>query len=88
MSQVNNYSFDETPVYNITQGDMGDMTWEYATEKFRALSYEYPFHKLLWYPNAHATRNKPLHKMKIFLYHMLPAYFIDALLVIFMQEPL
>nr|XP_022918413.1 fatty acyl-CoA reductase wat-like [Onthophagus taurus] len=79
--------FEETPVYNITQGDLYKITWREISEKARVLAIKYPYKRFLWYPSGFATSSFWLYTILSFFLHTIPAYFVDFLLVMFFQKP-
>lgn len=81
--------FDETPVFNMTQAkEMLDITWGEVLEKSRKLFYYNPFEMMLWYPGGNIRTNKFVHNLCVLFLHMIPAYFIDFLMLIFLQNRL
>lgn len=76
----------EIPVFNITTGDDRNTTWKQVLDIGKATVRKYPFEGPLWYPDGNIRHNKYIHKLCVFFYHILPAYFIDSLLFIFRQK--
>lgn len=73
-------------VYNLTAGSF--WTYKEILEQARSKILKYPFEWTLWFPDGTTTKNKFIHKLSIFLFHYVPAYFIDFLLLLFMQKRL
>lgn len=85
--RANETTFKETPVYNMTQSrEIIDITWGQVLEKGKTIMYENPFEWMLWYPDGNIRTNVFIHNLIMFFFQRLPAYFIDFLLLIFMQE--
>ncbi|KAK7788972.1 hypothetical protein R5R35_013984 [Gryllus longicercus] len=76
----------ETPVYNLTSGDMVHMTWGEVLEVGRKLVYEEPFEGVVWYPDGDIRDSRLAHELIVFFFHTLPAYFIDLLLLLALQK--
>lgn len=68
--------------------DMLDITWGEILERSKKMFFENPFEMILWYPGGNIRTNKYVHNLCVFLFHMVPAYFIDFLLFIFAQKRL
>lgn len=54
----------------------------------KALNYKYPFEGGVWYPGGDMTTNKTIHTLKLFFYQLLPAYFIDFIMLCIGQRRL
>lgn len=76
------------PVFNITQSGVLPITWGEILEKGKKIAYEYPFEGQVWYPDGDIRSNKFVHNLFVFFFHLLPAYFIDFLMLIFRQKRL
>ncbi|XP_047368535.1 putative fatty acyl-CoA reductase CG5065 [Vespa velutina] len=74
------------PVYNITQTSMERMTWGQILEKGKEIIYDYPFEGQIWYPDGNIRNNKFIHNLFVFFFHIIPAYLIDFLMLIFCQK--
>ncbi|BES98847.1 Male sterility protein [Nesidiocoris tenuis] len=83
---VDDKKTDEVPVYNLTQGKTRPVTWGTVLEEGRKCFYKNPFEIMLWYPNGDLHRSKFVHDINVILFHWLPAYFVDFLLLIFGQK--
>ncbi|GLH06164.1 Fatty acyl-CoA reductase [Gryllus bimaculatus] len=64
----------ETPVYNLTSGDMVRVTWGEVLEVGRKLVYEEPFEGVVWYPDGDIRDSRLAHELIVFFFHVLPAY--------------
>lgn len=78
----------DVAVYNLTCSDQKKMTWGEVISHGKRISYEYPFEAGVWYPNGTITTNKLEHLLKIVLFHWLPAYLIDFLMLVMGQKRL
>lgn len=78
----------EIPVYNITCADHRKMQWGEVIEMSKEIGYRYPMEAGLWYPDGCITTNKLHHNINVVLFHWLPAYFIDFILLILGQKRL
>nr|AWJ25021.1 fatty acyl-CoA reductase [Nilaparvata lugens] len=77
----------ETPVLNITQeGFVDPVTWSEVLDKGKSLCWNHPFEMMLWYPNGSIHSSYALHYLCALLFHWLPAYFIDILMLVFQQK--
>ncbi|XP_011266457.2 putative fatty acyl-CoA reductase CG5065 isoform X1 [Camponotus floridanus] len=74
------------PVFNITQSDSTPITWGEILDKGREVIYEYPFEGQVWYPDGDIRSNKFIHNIFVFFFQIIPAYFIDFLMLIFRQK--
>ncbi|KAL2735954.1 putative fatty acyl-CoA reductase CG5065 [Vespula squamosa] len=74
------------PVYNITQSSIERMTWGQILERGRSIAYDYPFEGQIWYPDGNIRNNKFIHYFFVFFFHLIPAYLIDFLMLIFCQK--
>lgn len=82
------YRPDEVPVYNITCAERRKVPWGYVIELSKKIGYQYPMETGLWYPDGCITTNRLLHQINVILFHWLPAYFIDFLLLLLGQKRL
>ncbi|KAI8127244.1 putative fatty acyl-CoA reductase [Lucilia cuprina] len=76
----------EVPVYNITNAEHRKMLGGTVIEMSKRINKEYPFNAGLWYPNPTVTTNKLYHQFNVLMFHWLPAYFLDFLMLIFGQK--
>lgn len=78
----------DIPVYNMTQHEVKQISFGTILEKGRSIVYDYPFEMCVWYPGGDMRRNKLIHDFYVLFAHLLPAYFIDFLMIIFRQKRL
>ncbi|XP_047527580.1 putative fatty acyl-CoA reductase CG5065 [Vanessa atalanta] len=76
----------EIPVFNLTSGDDRDTTWKEVLDVGKATVRKFPFEGPLWYPNGNIRHSKLIHELCVFFYHIIPAYLIDFLMLIFGQK--
>ncbi|XP_051155914.1 putative fatty acyl-CoA reductase CG5065 isoform X2 [Leptopilina boulardi] len=74
------------PVYNITQSGVMPITWGEILEKGKKVVREYPFEGAIWYPDGDIRKSKFIHNLFVFFFHLIPAYFIDFLMLLFRQK--
>ncbi|XP_031782895.1 putative fatty acyl-CoA reductase CG5065 isoform X2 [Nasonia vitripennis] len=74
------------PVFNITQSGVMPITWGEVLEKGKSVAYDYPFEGAIWYPDGDIRSSKFVHNLFVLFFHIIPAYFIDFLMVIFHQK--
>ncbi|VVD01910.1 unnamed protein product [Leptidea sinapis] len=67
-------------VYNITLSGVQKVTWYEIIETGRKLVNTYPYLVALWYPGGTIKSYWLTHAICVLLFHILPAYFCDALL--------
>lgn len=76
------------PVFNITQSGVLPITWGEVLGKGKKIAYQYPFEGQIWYPSGDIHDSKFVHNLIVFFFHIIPAYFIDLLMLIFRQKRL
>ncbi|KYN29624.1 PREDICTED: putative fatty acyl-CoA reductase CG5065 [Trachymyrmex cornetzi] len=74
------------PVINITQSHVRPITWAEILEKGRKRLHEYPFDGQIWFPDGDIRSSKFVHNLFVFFFHIIPAYLIDFLMLIFRQK--
>jgi alcohol-forming fatty acyl-CoA reductase len=79
---------DVTYFWNLTDSGQNPLKWGESIDKGRELFYKYPMCQSLWYPNGSIKKNYYHHLFCVIFFHYLPAYFIDALMVVIRQKPL
>ncbi|XP_076246331.1 putative fatty acyl-CoA reductase CG5065 isoform X2 [Calliopsis andreniformis] len=78
----------EKPIFmNLTNGDENPISWRYAVETGKKYAITYPYTGLLWYPGGSATTLRFYHWLRVILFHLIPAYFLDALIVLTGNKP-
>ncbi|XP_034478610.1 putative fatty acyl-CoA reductase CG5065 isoform X3 [Drosophila innubila] len=77
---------DNVPVYNITNADHRKMTMGTVVEMSKRINRQVPFNAGLWYPDPCVTTNKLYHNFNVAMFHWLPAYLLDFLMLILGQK--
>lgn len=73
---------------NVADYTKKPITWGDVIEKSRKILGKYPLTQMLWYPDGSIKRNYYHHMLCSFLFHYLPAYFIDWIMILGQQKPL
>lgn len=73
---------------NLTDSGTNPFKWGESIESGRQLFYKYPLTQMLWYPNGSIKSNYYHHLLCVILFHYIPAYFIDLLMLAIGQKPL
>ncbi|XP_070134941.1 putative fatty acyl-CoA reductase CG5065 isoform X2 [Drosophila bipectinata] len=76
----------QVPVYNITNADHRKMTMGTVVEMSKRINKQIPFNAGLWYPDPCVTTNTLYHSFNVAMFHWLPAYFLDFLMLILGQK--
>ncbi|XP_017865091.1 PREDICTED: putative fatty acyl-CoA reductase CG5065 [Drosophila arizonae] len=76
----------DVPVYNITNADFRKKAMGEIVEISKRINKEIPFNAGLWYPDPCVTTNEVYHKFNVAMFHWLPAYLIDFLMLILGQK--
>ncbi|EZA59252.1 hypothetical protein DMN91_008153 [Ooceraea biroi] len=74
------------PVYNMTQSSVLEITWREVLDRGKEVLHEYPFEGQIWYPDGNIRSNIYVHNLFVFFFHIIPAYLIDFLMIIFRQK--
>ncbi|KAG8232899.1 hypothetical protein J437_LFUL012813 [Ladona fulva] len=77
----------EDRIYNLTSSNEHIVSWEKIIKIGKAVSKRVPFNGILWYPGGSMKKSKLLHEICVFFFHTIPAYVLDALLVMLGYEP-
>ncbi|XP_066153901.1 putative fatty acyl-CoA reductase CG5065 [Euwallacea fornicatus] len=77
-----------TSIYNASNNNVNNMTLGDMVEMGAKIAWEVPFNTILWYPGGAITKFYTVHLLKVILYHLLPALFIDGLLKLFGHKPI
>lgn len=67
---------------------MVPITWGEILGKGKKIAHRYPFEGQIWYPDGDIRNSKFVHNLIVFFFHIIPAYFIDFLMLIFRQKRL
>ncbi|XP_046383096.1 fatty acyl-CoA reductase 1 [Ischnura elegans] len=77
----------EKRVYNLTSSSEHKVSWEAILDIGRAVSKKIPLNGIVWYPGGSMKRSKVLHLICVFLFHTIPAYFLDAIIFLSGNKP-
>ncbi|XP_076754545.1 putative fatty acyl-CoA reductase CG5065 [Xylocopa sonorina] len=78
----------ERPIFmNVTNNSENPISWGYAVNTGKKYATRYPFTGLLWYPGGSITTLKFYHWIRVIFFHFVPAYFLDALIVLTGNKP-
>ncbi|XP_076548381.1 LOW QUALITY PROTEIN: putative fatty acyl-CoA reductase CG5065 [Osmia lignaria lignaria] len=72
---------------NVTNAPENPLTWDYSVNIGKKYAISYPFSGILWYPGGSITTSKFYHILRIILFQYIPAYVIDALLLLSGNKP-
>lgn len=72
----------------MTCSDNKKVTWREVLDNGKQIANEYPFEAGVWYPGGDMTTNRFAHAYRVFLFHLIPAYLIDFLMLCFGQKRL
>jgi fatty acyl-CoA reductase len=79
---------NERRVFNLTSGSEFKITWgEIIETGCKIVRDEVPFNGVVWYPGGSMKKSRLLHNICVILFHMLPAYLIDALILLSGNKP-
>ncbi|EZA60711.1 Putative fatty acyl-CoA reductase [Ooceraea biroi] len=72
---------------NVTMNKENQISWGDALEIGKKHLFTNPFSQPLWYPGGRITSSKILHWFAVLLLHIIPAYLLDALLIVTGNKP-
>lgn len=78
----------EVEVFNLTASENKKRPMKYVLELAKKMNFEIPAEIGLWYPNGTITTNKYLHQFNVVMFHWVPAYLIDFLMLCIGQKRL
>ncbi|XP_077287121.1 putative fatty acyl-CoA reductase CG5065 [Arctopsyche grandis] len=78
----------EVYICNITESGNNPITWGETLNAATKYRYEYAFVENMWYSGCVLQSSLMLHKLYVILFHLIPAYVIDALLSLIGREPI
>lgn len=82
------YRSKSIPVINITQGHIKKITWREMIEIIKVCYYKYPFMGRVCYSDVEIRSSRFIHNFFVLFFQIIPAYFIDFLMLIFQQKRL
>lgn len=75
-------------VVNCSFGKQFPNSFEDLVKQAENLAVEHlPFENMIWYPHVEGSSIYPIYVVKFFLYQMLPAIFIDFMLILMFKKP-
>ncbi|XP_061381673.1 putative fatty acyl-CoA reductase CG5065 isoform X1 [Danaus plexippus] len=74
-------------IFNLTLSGVHKITWREVIELGEKYVNTYPHLMVLWYPGGNIRSYWITHQINLVLTHILPAYFIDFLLLLFRKKP-
>lgn len=64
------------------------ITWAEIIDRGRKITEKIPLNGVVWYPGGSLKKSRFMHNICILLFHMIPAYIIDALLFLAGYKPM
>jgi len=78
----------ERRVFHLTSSTEFKITWAEIIESGRKIVRdEVPFNGVVWYPGGSMKKSRLFHNICVILFHMLPAYLVDALIFLSGNKP-
>ncbi|EAA03772.5 AGAP002279-PA [Anopheles gambiae str. PEST] len=78
---------EDVMYYNLTSSADNPISWGEVLEMGRGILNQNPFCFALWYPDGSIKSNYLYHLLCVVLFHYLPAYLIDFLMVLLRRKP-
>ncbi|GLV36882.1 uncharacterized protein CBL_02283 [Carabus blaptoides fortunei] len=78
---------NDVQVVNVCKGEENLVSWGQALDIGRKHLYDNPFTICLWYPDGSIKSNYYVHVISVILFHIIPAYLIDFLMLVLRQKP-
>ncbi|XP_032667586.1 putative fatty acyl-CoA reductase CG5065 [Odontomachus brunneus] len=78
----------EKRVFNLTSSSEFQVSWAEIIERGRKITQKVPLNGVVWYPGGSMKKSRLLHNICILLFHMIPAYLIDALIFLAGHKPI
>ncbi|XP_059482632.1 putative fatty acyl-CoA reductase CG5065 isoform X2 [Neocloeon triangulifer] len=75
-------------VYNFTSSAEFKVTWQEIIDIGTSLVEKVPLNGMVWYPGGSMKDSKTLHKICVFFFHTIPAYFLDAIIMLAGHKPI
>jgi fatty acyl-CoA reductase len=75
-------------VYHLTSSSEFKITWAEIIETGRKIVRDQvPFNGVVWYPGGSMKKSKLIHNICVILFHVIPAYLIDAIIFLSGNKP-
>ncbi|XP_012263918.2 putative fatty acyl-CoA reductase CG5065 isoform X2 [Athalia rosae] len=78
----------EKRVYNLTSSNEFQVSWQEIIDRGRRATDKIPLNGIVWYPGGSMKSSRLLHNICVLFFHMLPAYFIDAMIFLAGHKPI
>lgn len=79
--------YEEPPIFNFVTSSENKITWKTFSELSLKYGEPIPYSKSVWHHTITMNSNRILVAIMKFFYHMMPAFFIDAGMVIVGKKP-
>ncbi|KAG7295670.1 hypothetical protein JYU34_021954 [Plutella xylostella] len=79
---------DDIEIYNCCAGDLNHIKMGELVDIGKRLAVAYPLNDMLWNVGGDLTTSKTIHYIKVILFHLLPAIFVDAVLWLLGKKPM
>ncbi|XP_076643125.1 putative fatty acyl-CoA reductase CG5065 [Halictus rubicundus] len=78
----------EKRVFNLTSSSEFKISWAEIIARGRKITQKVPLNNVVWYPGGSMKKSRLMHNICVFFFHMIPAYFIDALIFLAGYKPI
>ncbi|EFN87626.1 putative fatty acyl-CoA reductase CG5065 [Harpegnathos saltator] len=78
----------EKRVYNLTSSSEFQISWGEIIDRGRRITQRVPLNGIVWYPGGSMKKSRLMHNICMVLFHMIPAYIIDALIFLAGYKPI
>ncbi|XP_065078984.1 putative fatty acyl-CoA reductase CG5065 [Ochlerotatus camptorhynchus] len=85
--RINTPNNREAMFCNVSGANVNTLTWGDALESGRQKFYDNPLCFSLWYPDGSIKSNYYYHMLCVIMFHYLPAYLIDFLMIVLRRKP-
>ncbi|XP_011860548.1 PREDICTED: putative fatty acyl-CoA reductase CG5065 [Vollenhovia emeryi] len=75
-------------VINLTSSSEFKVTWAEIISRGRRIIKKIPLNGVVWYPGGSMKKSRLMHNICIVLFHMIPAYIIDAFIFLAGYKPI
>lgn len=75
------------PIYNYVPAENNMISWGDFRDKSPALSNDYPFERMKWFPFLQCTTNSRIFTLLSFFYHLVPGFIVDTVFRLKGQKP-
>jgi len=78
----------ETPIFHLTSSTAHPFRWNLIVPQLDHLLHDYPLKGAVWYPYLKLIPSLTLFKISAFLFHFIPAIFLDAITLLTGGRPI